>query len=152
MNLSRRTLLTSCVAVASATAIGTGFLAQTLISGSPFRTYVKRIIERRLPYVEIDPQTLDQFARDLEIAWAPNTKQRLASFAGGFGGSILKMFQPNRVDWFERKVLTTLLLSSDFFQTGAKKGSKLTYYGIRDDGCSAFSYLNDTAREAIDLD
>ncbi|MEM8800842.1 MAG: hypothetical protein AAGF15_12290 [Pseudomonadota bacterium] len=91
---------------------------------------------------------LDQFAIDLETAWIPNPKQRLAAFAGGFGGDIIRMFQPNRVDWFERRVATTLLRASDFFETGANQGHKLKYYGIRDDGCSALSYLVAVDRDA----
>ena len=54
---------------------------------------------------------------------------------------MVKMFLPIRVVWFVRRVASTLLKASDFFETGAHQGHKLTYYGIRDDGCSALSYL-----------
>ncbi|MEO0449607.1 MAG: hypothetical protein AAFZ74_04695 [Pseudomonadota bacterium] len=141
LNLTRRTFITSGVIISSAAAVGTGMVVNTLVGSGPFRAYVKNIIKRRLPYLNIEPQILEQFAADLETAWAPNPKQRMAAFAGGFGASMVKMFQPNRVDWFERRVATTLLKASDFFETGAHQGHKLTYYGIRDDGCSALSYL-----------
>lgn len=129
LRLSRRTLLFSGGAAAAIGAAGSGFVAQTLLSEGPFKRYVKTIIARRLPYLEIDAPTLERFANDLIAAWAPNTKQRLGAVLGGWGADGLSAIQPDRVDWFERRIATALLLRSNYFDPDKPAQAPFIYVG-----------------------
>jgi len=127
--MKRRTFLVSAAAVLA------GFVGWRAGAGSPQAAVIK-VLQKRLPYLKLDPAGVQRFAQDLVARQAVSgLKLRLLDSVGALYTS-LSMTPGSRLDravrHHEDRIVTQYLISSDFFTHGADKSRTVNYFGYYD--------------------
>jgi hypothetical protein len=135
-SLTRRTLLVGGAAIGAAAAAG----GISWFVRSP-QDVVIGVIERRLPALDMDQGELRRFAIDFLRHDSYSKTFPIAIHGLRVTGSIvfseiLRSAMPAKagrlVSKYEREILTLFMFSTDFFDTHAKNGSRVSYLGYYD--------------------
>jgi hypothetical protein len=114
---------------------GTALIAG-LAARIPEESGVAAILFKRLKYLELDPDGVREFARDyISRRLMSAGKLRVVAAAGPLYARLSPawgdLLSPD-IEHGEDRIVTTFLLSSDFFAEGADAGRKVTYVGFFD--------------------
>jgi hypothetical protein len=135
--MKRRTFLAGAVAAASA---ASGLLGLAYSRSSQEKT-IASIVYKRLPYLKLDHAGVQQFARDFAarrllsgarlrlvgLVW-PVYRRLPLDHSGSRLGSSLR----DRLEHAEERIVSTYLISSDFFTHGADQSRVVCYRGCYD--------------------
>jgi hypothetical protein len=135
--MKRRTFLAGAVAAAAA---ASGLLGLAYSRSSQEKT-IASIVYRRLPYLKLDHAGVQQFARDFAarrllsgtrlrlvgLVWPLYRRLRLDHSGSRLGSSLR-----DRLEHAEERIVSTYLISSDFFTHGADQSRVVCYRGCYD--------------------
>jgi hypothetical protein len=125
---SRRKFLLMGVAVGGLAAIGGG---TAFAVNDRYEGWVRQILHRWLPGYDIDPKGLAQFLDDFNKKQGHAIKLRLFAAAEGVVDVEALLPQGTEADIKEeeRRILSSFLVGSDFFETYPNGPKKITYRG-----------------------
>ncbi|MCC7251287.1 hypothetical protein [Hyphomicrobium sp.] len=127
------------VMIGGAALLGTASLGGVYIvtNDRTVRTWIETLVARHLPGSRIDPPSLAAFSDDklAEIGHNPNYRIYAASLSAGIDISTLSGALRDKVEAFERKIVSDFLLGSNFFFLDDPRMEPVTYDGEAPIGC-----------------
>lgn len=136
MKVTRRKLFAAAAGVGVSGAAAAGMGAHTLMTIGPARSYIADIIRRRVPQIDVSADTIALFAQDLLEAGDITLRERVVSYGGGLAASVLRAADVQPVETYERRIVTTFLINSDFFDENREPSRSVQYFGLSDTVCS----------------
>lgn len=133
--ISRRRLIVGGLGAAGAVGLGIYGLGRV-----GFQMEVASIVRRRLGFLKLDDAGVRAFAKDQTRAtfgkkvptWNRLRYHLLASGTSSFKRFYRSADRPSRADMFEDALVSTYLLSSDFFWNGSDESRKVGYVAYYD--------------------
>jgi hypothetical protein len=116
--MNRRNFIVTGILGGAAAITGLCFASWT------FETAAAGLITKHLPFLTIDKKGLQQFVKDF-------SQRKNASYRIAIKGYSLLNLGPERSGKIEL-LISTFLLSTDFFQNGAREDSIVRYVGLYD--------------------
>jgi hypothetical protein len=105
-------------------------------SKSSSESAIVKILHKRLDYLHLDAAGVQRFARDLSARHEVSPLQLRAVDSMSAVYSNMKLSADNRlqrlVGWGEDRIVTSYLVSSDFFRNGADMTRTVNYLGLYD--------------------
>ncbi|MEL6415437.1 MAG: hypothetical protein AAFQ15_10915 [Pseudomonadota bacterium] len=136
MKVTRRKLFAAAAGVGVTGAAAAGMGAHTLMTIGPARSYIADILRRRVPQIDVPADTIAAFAQDLLNAGDITLRERVVSYGGGAAASVLRAADLQPIETYERRIVTTFLINSDFFDEDRESERSVEYFGLSDTVCS----------------